>query len=205
MIAFVEGELCGVGDSWAVVEAGGIGYRIQTSGSDLARLPQTGETVKMYTSLNVREDGISLYGFLTREELGLFQQLIQVSGIGPKAATAILSVMTPNQLVMAIAAGDRKAISRAPGVGPKTADRIILELRDKIDAGKFVLAGSEDDTQSIHSADETSTVIRDVIMALVSLGYSRSEAVMAVNRVADAEDMDDGALLKAALRKISEI
>ena len=204
MIAFVEGRLCQTGDGFAVIDTGGIGFRVFTSASDIASLPPAGETVKMHTTLIVREDDMSLYGFSSPQELTLFGMLIQVSGVGPKAALSILSTLSPDELVSAVAAADAKTISRAPGIGAKTAGRLILELKDKLaawqtqfllsaaDSGQAAAAGSQDTGQG--SAGEA-------VLALEALGYSHAEAFKAVSSIEeDTGGMDTGRILKLALK-----
>ena len=134
MIAYVNGILERIEEGLAVVDVGGIGMNVFISGSTMDRMPGIGEAVKLYTYTNVKEDSFTLFGFLSRDELSLFKMLITVSGIGPKGGLSILSVMTPDDLRFAIMAGDSASISKAPGIGKKTAERITLELRDKIKA-----------------------------------------------------------------------
>ena len=131
MYAYIKGILTDMSEDTVVVEAGGIGYNIHTTGQTFDYLPSVGEEVKLYTYLNVREDAMVLYGFLTKDDLRVFKLLLGVSGIGPKGALAILSVMTTDDLRFAVLGEDAKAIARAPGVGAKTAQRLILELKDK--------------------------------------------------------------------------
>ena len=142
MISYIRGTLAEKNEDSAVVEAHGVGYQIFVPVPVLSELPPLGESVKIYTYFSVREDGMSLFGFLSRQDLAMFKQLIGVNGIGPKSALGILSALRPDVLRMAVASGDAKTISRAPGVGPKTAQRIILDLKDKI-RPEDVLAGAE--------------------------------------------------------------
>ena len=132
MISYIRGELAAVQEQKAIVEAGGIGYGIYMSQQTLSMLPAVGEEVKIHTYLNVREDAMQLYGFLTGEDLQVFRLLIGVSGIGPKAGLNILSCLSPDELRFAVLAGDVKTISSAPGIGKKTAEKLILELKDKM-------------------------------------------------------------------------
>lgn len=184
-----------------VVEAGGIGYNIYTTGQTFRYLPGIGEEVKLYTYLNVREDAMVLYGFLTKDDLRVFKLLIGVNGIGPKGALAILSVMTTDDLRFAVLGDDAKAISKAPGIGAKTAQRVILELRDKLsieDAFEEKLA---------HTLEQNGGNAKDskneAVQALVALGYSSSEAAKAVNGVEITEDTDVEDILKAALKNMA--
>lgn len=199
MIAFLRGELAAKGEDYAVIDVGGVGYEVQITTSDASAMPAAGDLVTVYTYLYVREDVIGLYGFLRRDDLSVFKLLITVSGIGPRGALGILSVLSSNQLRMAILAEDVKAITKAPGIGPKTAKRLIVELKDKMDLEDMIEDGSGDGQQAASADPETG---REVVMALVSLGYSRSDALRAVRSVSGADAMGEEALLKAALKEI---
>ncbi len=209
MIAYIKGILADVREDGIVVETGNIGYNIQVSGNVLGMLPGVGNEVKIHTYTYVREDAFLLYGFLTKDDLEIFKKCITVSGIGPKGALAILSVMDADSLRFAILSGDAKAISRAPGIGARTAERLILELRDKVKiedtfVGKSVSAGTSG-AMGAESSGELSGVQamkKDAVEALVALGYSSAEALKAVNQIEDPENMDSEAILKAALRFI---
>lgn len=131
MISYIKGTLVHRGNGVVVVEASGLGYEIFVSAATLSVLPEVGETVKIHTHMNVKEDGISLYGFSTAEELELFHRLISVTGVGPKGALGFLSQLKPQEIILAILSDDVKTLSKAPGVGRKTAQRVILELKDK--------------------------------------------------------------------------
>ncbi len=204
MIAFVNGILDMADGQTAVIDVQGIGYNVNISGYTADRLPAKGEAVKLYTYLSVREDAMSLYGFLSKDELEFFKLLISVSGIGPKVGQAILSVMTPDDLRFAIIAGDSKSISKAPGVGKKTAERLVLELHDKISAEDITGAGFGDDNQSTGSLSGEAP-LNEAQEALVALGYSVSDAAKAVRKVLsnkDADPNDTEAILKLALREL---
>ncbi len=180
-----------------VVEAGSIGYDIYVPLSFLASLPPVGEEVQVYTYLQVREDAVTLYGFSGRQDLKMFRQLLGVTGIGPRGALGILSALQPDQLRVAILSGDVKTITRAPGVGARTAQRIILDLKDRVSAEEVLdsfrpaeaAAGGVDGQSRKEAAD-----------ALVALGYSASEAASAVRRVEGAESMTAEEVLKASLK-----
>lgn len=200
MIASLRGTVDEITEKTAVINVNGIGFEVQISATTQTVLLNAGrdEEVKLYTYLSVREDAMVLYGFDTREELQLFQKLITVSGIGPKGALALLSAMSADDLTFAILSGDSKTISRAPGIGKKTADRLILELKDKIDATGKDYSGSvvlqDDDTMAEGAEGEA-------IEALTTLGYSRGEAAKAVHRAKEDGTADETeALLRAALR-----
>lgn len=199
MIAYIYGTVEDITEDNAVLDVGGIGYNVKISADTASRLPGIGEPVKLYTYTCVREDAFLLYGFLSRNDLEIFKKLITVNGIGPKGGLAILSVMDADSLRYAILSGDTKAISRAPGIGAKTAQRVILDLKDKV---------SIDDTMiSMEIADHAGQMPdtpqkKEAVEALVSLGYGRTEAVKAVGAIEGIEKMDAGAVLKAALKKM---
>ncbi len=199
MIAFLRGELAAVRSDTAIIETGGIGYEVMMPAASLERLGPAGSQVTVHTYLYVREDNIGLFGFLDPDELDLFKQLISVSGVGPKAALAILSVLSADALRLAIVAEDAKTISKAPGVGAKTARRLIVELKDKISLSAED-GGYQGDEPEL-SADRSSAA-EDAVMALTALGYSSSEAVRAVRLVENASELDAEQLLKQALKKI---
>ena len=202
MIAFIQGELCEVGQDTIIVACQGIGYEIQVPVSVAQSLPNPGNRVKIYTYTYVREDALGLFGFLTRDDLTVFKLLITVNGVGPKAALAILSSMTADELRLAILAEDAKAISKAPGIGPKTAKRMIIELKDKLDLESMIDNHGDSSTYAPGNAEAAASVRDEVIMALTALGYSNTEAVRAVRAVSGADEMDSETLLKQALKKI---
>ena len=165
-------------------------------------LPDPGNVVKIYTYTYVREDALGLFGFLTQDDLKIFKLLITVNGVGPKAALAILSAMTADELRFAILAEDAKAIAKAPGIGPKTAKRMIIELKDKLNL-ESMIEGHGDAEMSLSDPGDAAANVRDeVIMALTALGYGNTEAVRAVRAVSGADEMDSETLLKQALKKI---
>ena len=202
MIAFIQGELCDAGQDTIVVACHGIGYEIQIPVSVAQVLPDPGNVVKIYTYTYVREDAVGLFGFLTKDDLKIFKLLITVNGVGPKAALAILSAMTADELRFAILAEDAKAIAKAPGIGPKTAKRMIIELKDKLNL-ESMIEGHGDAEMSLSDPGDAAANVRDeVIMALTALGYGNTEAVRAVRAVSGADEMDSETLLKQALKKI---
>ena len=177
MIAFIQGELCDAGQDTIVVACHGIGYEIQIPVSVAQVLPDPGNVVKIYTYTYVREDALGLFGFLTQDDLKIFKLLITVNGVGPKAALAILSAMTADELRFAILAEDAKAIAKAPGIGPKTAKRMIIELKDKLNL-ESMIEGHGDAEMSLSDPGDAAANVRDeVIMALTALGYGNTEAV----------------------------
>ena len=201
MYSYIKGILTEIEEDAVVVEAGGIGYNIYTTAQTFNYLPSIGEEVKIYTYLNVREDAMLLYGFLTRDDLRVFKLLIGVSGIGPKGALAILSVMTTDDLRFAVLGDDAKAIARAPGVGAKTAQRLILELKDKLSLEDAF----EQKLEHVQAKSESSAkgVKNEAVQALVALGYSSSEALKAMSGMEITEDTDVEDLLKAALKNMA--
>ncbi len=200
MIAYVHGVIEDVSEDNVVIDVNGIGYNVRISADTASRLPGEGESVRLYTYTLVREDAFQLYGFLTRNDLNIFKQCITVNGIGPKGALAILSVMDADSLRYAIMAGDTKAISRAPGIGARTAERLILDLKDKIKIDDVLIGKEIAATASLHTADTPQK--KEAVEALVSLGYGQTESVKAVNSIEGIENMDSGAVLKAALKKM---
>lgn len=203
MIQFIRGELVGVEEDRILVDVGGVGYGIFMSGQAMGRLPQIGREVKIYTYLNVKEDAMQLFGFLTRDDLHVFKLLIGVNGIGPKGGQAILSVLTPDDLRFAVMANDVKAISAAPGIGKKTAEKLILELKDKLhveDALEHAVSSAD---TSVSSTDNFREVTSEAIQALVALGYGNTEALKAVKKVEITPEMSVNEVLKQALKFIA--
>ena len=204
MISYIRGPLEEKREDSVVVEAGNIGYRIFIPSSVLGELPGLGEEVKIYTYFSVREDGMSLFGFLSRQDLEMFRQLIGVNGVGPKSALGILSALKPDVLRLAVISGDAKAISKAPGVGAKTAQRIILDLKDKIKAEDVLFAGAD-----LEESPKTDLYWKwrkhgkEAVEALTALGYSASEAQTAVKKVAITEGMTSEDVLKGALKHLA--
>lgn len=200
MLAYIKGTLAAVTEDGIIIENNGIGYDIKTP--DLSReLPAIGSRYTVYTYLYVREDMVCLYGFSSRVQLKTFKLLITVSGIGPKVAMGILSAMTVDELNFAILSDDSKTIAKAPGIGPKGAKKLILELKDKLDIEE-AFAGfgeAEPDVPNVQPADDVMSL---TAQALVSLGYSNSEALRAIRAVDGAETMDAETLLSESLRKM---
>lgn len=176
MIAGLRGKLESLGSDWAIINVSGISFQVHMPTSTLAILGTTGEQVQVYTHLHLREDNVALYGFALADELNLFQTLIGVSGIGPKLALAMLSAMSVEKLTMAIATGSADLLDVIPGIGKKTANRIVLELKEKISAGWIT-------TPATQLAEENA----DVVAALTALGYSVSEANRAVSTLPSSD------------------
>jgi len=198
MIGFVQGEIVSVSADEVLIEAGGIGYNIMITAQTASLLPSAGESIRIYTYLSVREDAMKLYGFLTKDELDLFKLLICVNGIGPKGAMGILAVMDTDTVRMAILSGDAKTIGKCPGVGPKTAQRIILDLKDKI-AVEDVLTSATQTVAAGNLSKTDNAVKNEAIEALVALGFSATEALRAVKKV-DASGLDSSAVISEALK-----
>lgn len=201
MYAFIKGTVEEIYEDRCVVEAYGIGYNIYISPMTASKLPAIGENVKIYTYTNVREDAFLLYGFLTKSELELYKLCISVSGIGPKGGLSLLSALNPEDLRFAIATQDVKTISSAPGIGKKTAERLVLELKGKIDYedAMFQREMGEVDGIVTSSVSVDQAVMKEAIEALVALGYDATSAAKAVKSVENASELDAGTLLKKAL------
>jgi len=197
MIHSVRGTLIHIEPRLAVVECGGVGMACQITMNTARQLPAQGDEVMLYTVLNVREDAMELFGFADTAERRCFLQLTSVSGVGPKAAIAILSELSPDKLALAIATGDHKTITRAQGVGPKLAQRVVLELKDKIKG--FEVAQGITQTDIAIPADTSNIGV--AISALVELGYSQSEAAQALSKLDGSLSVE--ALITGALRKMA--
>jgi Holliday junction DNA helicase RuvA len=188
MIASLHGRLDSLSSEWAIINVGGIGFQVYMPTSTLSTLGTIGEEVKLHTHFHLREDNATLYGFASTDELGLFQTLISVSGLGPKLALALLSALNVEQLAMAIATGSADMLMTVPGVGKKMASRIILELKEKIGAGWIAAPAAQ-------LARENT----DVLAALTSLGYSVVEATRAVATLPPDQDLSLEEKIKLAL------
>ena len=201
MISYIKGALGAVEDDVIVVETGGIGLAVHVPLSLLEELPQLGEEVTVYTYFQVREDAMTLYGFLHRQDREMFKQLLGVNGIGPKGALGILSVMRPDDL--------RIAIVRAPGIGAKTAQRLILDLKDKVDLEEVMMAsfgGGKEDTSGAGTGASVAgmaAAAKEAVAALTALGYTNMEASKAVKKVEITENMSVEDILKASLKYLS--
>lgn len=202
MISFVIGELVEVYEDMIVLENNGMGFNIRVPASLLTELGSIGDTVKVYTYLHVKEDDLSLYGFLTRDDLNVFKMLINVNGIGPKGALAILSTITPDNLRFAVLSDDIKLISSAPGVGKKTAQRLIIELKDKLNLSDALEIALNNNTLKADKNTSVTSARNDAVEALVALGYGNAEALKAVKKVENIENKDSETILKEALKKL---
>lgn len=196
MYAYFRGKIAAKEPELVIVEVNGIGYNIRVSAGTASLLPPVGEEAKLYTYTSVREDAITLYGFLTKDDLDMFKLLIGVNGIGPKGGQSILSVMSPDDLRFAIVSGDAKMIAKAPGIGAKTAQRVILDMRDKVSLEDALHGGGEEVRIDFSVSDS----VREAVEALTALGYGVTEATRAVKEVKGAEQMAVEDILKASLK-----
>ena len=197
MIYCLTGKIVKKSMSAVVLSCGGVGYYAQCPASVAGALPGVGKEATLYTVMSVTENDVSLYGFATEEQQACFEMLTAVSGVGPKVGLAILSVMEPERVALAISAGDHKAFKAASGVGPKLAQRIVLELKDKVAKG-FVDGISLEDVAGAASGETTSQSSAQAIAALVSLGYSQSEAALAISKIDATLPVEE--IIKLALR-----
>lgn len=201
MIAFVRGIIEEITEEGVILDVNGMGYHIRVSSDTISRLPALGEPVKLHTYMSVREDAVWLYGFLSRKDLEIFKKCITVSGIGPKGALSILSVMDADALRYAILSEDKKAIAKAPGIGMRTAERLILELKDKVTIDDAMIDQEIAHTAQGSSGDSMdSPQKKEALEALVALGYGQTESMKAIQQIPDLEKLDSGAILKAALK-----
>ena len=201
MYAFIEGEVCEKASGSLVLLAGGVGWQLNCSNNTLQAAPALGETMRCYTFLSVREDAMELFGFSSREEKELFLQLTSVSGIGPKTALGLLGSMPLRDLSLAILLGDVNSLSRAPGIGKKTAQRIALELKDKITQAD-VSAGAGSASPAAAAAFTNADSASEAVEALIALGYSSTEARNAVGSVRSQADTPED-LIRLALRAMA--
>ena len=197
MIYCLSGKIVKKSMSAVVLSCGGVGYFAQCPASVAGALPGVGKEATLYTVMSVTENDVSLYGFATEEQQACFEMLTAVSGVGPKVGLAILSVMEPDRVALAISAGDHKAFKAASGVGPKLAQRIVLELKDKVAKG-FVDGISLEDVAGAASGEPASQSSAQAIAALVSLGYSQSEAALAISKIDATLPVEE--IIKLALR-----
>ena len=202
MYYYVSGTLALKSMGFAVIDAGGVGYKLTVSQNTYDKLPLAGNSAKLYTYLAVREDGIELFGFYDETELSSFQMLITVSGVGPKAAMSILSLLSPEKFALAVCTEDTKAISKASGVGPKTAARIVLELKDKLikEHGGEFNAAPEMGTPAKSGAPARGK-LTEALDALMVLGYQRAEATQVLKSM-PTEQMTLEEIIRQALKKL---
>lgn len=197
MYEYIRGQFQGISKDYVVIELNNIGYKIFTSGNTMSNMPKVEEEVKLYLEQIVREDFIGLYGFTTREELEMFKLLLSINGVGAKAALSLLSISTVNNLKYAIMMGDEKHITRAPGIGKKTAQRIILELKDKLKPDEL----TSEEGQLLDGINENvdySFNINETLSALMALGYTEKEAQKALEKVNKTESIEN--MIKESLK-----
>lgn len=200
MIGYLKGEVAGIYEDRIVLEVSGIGYNVIMPASSLDLIDGIGMVVKIYTYLDVREDAMLLYGFLTKDDLDFYKLLIQVNGVGPKAALSMLSVMTTDDLRFAILSDDAKKIGKAPGIGPKTAQRIIIDLKDKVHIeDAFNSAVIEKDETGVEDIGQARN---EAAQALIALGYSQTDAYRSVRSAQISSDDDVETILKKALKNM---
>ena len=202
MISYIRGELCDIEEQKAIVDVNGVGYGIYMPQQALSLLPPMGQQVKIHTYLNIREDAMQLFGFLTKEDLNVFRLLIGVNGIGPKAGLNILSCLSPDELRFAVLSGDAKAISATPGIGKKTAEKLTLELKDKLNIEDMLEhAAHGGDSEDLASGTDTAsnTMQAEAVQALTALGYGSAESLRAVKKSSpECSSVED--ILKEALK-----
>ncbi|MBQ8431936.1 MAG: Holliday junction branch migration protein RuvA [Clostridia bacterium] len=206
MFYYISGPLAHLEYGTAVIDAGGVGYRLTISGTTYDSMPpnrsvETPPVVRLYTYMAVREDGIELFGFSTQTELATFKLLISVSGVGPKAAMSILTLLTPEKFALAVCTDDKKTISKANGIGPKTAARVILELKDKLMKENPGMESTPSSDLGLGTSSAKRTPLNEAIDALLVLGYSRAEAMTALKDV-DPAHTDLETMIRQALKKL---
>jgi len=198
MLYSLRGTLTFAGDGCLAVECGGVAYLCRTTFSTLSQLGRVGEEVTVYTYMLVRNEALDLFGFADKGELDCFKMMIGVSGVGARIALGLLSAITPERFALCVAAGDHKPLVAAPGVGKKLAERIILELRDKVGDGSF--AGAE--AQSVAGTARAAGNVHEAVSALVVLGYTQTDATLAVSGVSEDTSVEE--IIKGALKKLAK-
>ncbi|MCD7746186.1 MAG: Holliday junction branch migration protein RuvA [Lachnospiraceae bacterium] len=202
MIAYLKGKVAAVSENLLVLDVNQVGYQVWISARDAADMPGRGQEAQVFTWMSVTQDAIRLYGFLHEDDLAVFKMLINVSGIGPKAALGILSVLTADDLRFAVLADDAKAIAKAPGIGSKSAKKVILELKDKLSLEDAFEHKLESSAQSAASGGIRTDAKDEAVQALAALGYSAGEALRAVEACEITEDMNTETILKLALKRL---
>lgn len=200
MIAYLKGIIADITEDNLILEVNQVGYNVKISSGTANLLPGMGEELKIYTYTCVREDAFQLFGFLTKDDLDIFKKIITVNGIGPKGALGILSVMSADELRIAIITGDGKAISKAPGIGAKTAERLILDLKDKVSLEDTLI--SKESAAYHVSGMGDSIPQKEAVEALAALGYTASEALKVMKKIEITEEMSTDEILRLALKQI---
>lgn len=202
MISFLKGSIEEKSEKSIFLDVRGVGYEIYMPSGSSSYLPGVGEEVKIHTYLQISENGVGLYGFLTKDELNVFKLLITVNGIGPKGAVGILSALSANDLRLAVLADDDKAIAKAPGIGPKTAKKLILELKDKFHL-EDALEEIASPVKAVSQGSDMNDAAMEAVQALTALGYSNSDALKAVRMADTKEKSNTEDILKAALKQLA--
>ena len=200
MITYLIGEVVSVTEKRLVLDVNQVGFQIAITTRDAQNMPPKGSKVQIYTYMSVREDAISLFGFLSEDDLNMYKMLINVSGIGPKGGLGILSVMSADDLRFAVLSSDAKAIARAPGIGQKTAQKLILEIKDKIDLNDVL---NRSDDAEMPAVTQARAEMDDAVAALSALGYSASDALRAVRKVTVSDEMTTQEIIRKALPQLS--
>lgn len=201
MISYVRGELVAIEEDKVILDVNGVGFGIYMPAQAMSMLPPLGEEIRLHTYMNVREDAMQLFGFLTKDDLKVFKLLIGVSGIGPKGGLSILSQLSPDDLRFAVMANDAKTISSAPGIGKKTAEKLIIELKDKLSIEDVLNKAVENETATTVT-NVGNEIQAEAVQALVALGYGSTESMKAVKKVATNENTTVEDVLKQALKNM---
>lgn len=201
MVSYVRGELVAIEEEKVIIDVNGVGFGVFMPAQSMNYLPMIGEEVRLHTYMNVREDAIQLFGFLTKDDLKVFKLVIGVSGIGPKGGLSILSQLSPDDLRFAVMANDAKAIAKAPGIGKKTAEKLIIELKDKLSI-EDVLNKVDDSETIVTNTGASNEIQAEAVQALVALGYGNTESMKAVKKVPTDEHTTVEELLKLALKNM---
>lgn len=202
MISFIRGNIADVTESSVIVEAGNIGYEVYMTGAAIEEVSRMKQEVKLYTYFHVREDVMQLYGFLNKDDLQMFRLLLGVNGIGPKAALGVMSGLSTDELRFAVLSDDVKTISKAPGIGRKTAQKMILELKDKLKLEDAFEKKLEHEQETASGGEALHDGRQEAVEALTALGYSSTDALRAVRKVTDVDPEDVEGILKAALKNL---
>ena len=203
MLSYIIGEVAEISADTVVVENNGIGFNIKTSAMTIDSLPPVGDMVRIYTYLHVREDAMQIFGFLSKDELEVFKLLLNVNGIGPKGALGILSAISTDDLRFAVLSDDVNLIKSCPGVGAKTAQKLIIELKDKLRLEDAFEMAVNNNNKKNTVQDNTVIVMNEAVEALVSLGYSSKDAIAAVKKVENIQDKNSEQILKEALKGLA--
>lgn len=203
MLSYIIGEVAEISGDTVVIENNGIGFNVKTSAMTIDNLPPVGDMVKIYTYLHVREDAMQIFGFLSKDELEVFKLLLNVNGIGPKGALGILSAISTDDLRFAVLSDDVNLIKSCPGVGAKTAQKLIIELKDKLRLEDAFEMAVNNNSRKNTVQDNTVIVMNEAVEALVSLGYGSKDAIAAVKKVENIQDKNSEQILKEALKSLA--